>query len=391
MGLSDPPRRRLAHAGAGLALLALGSAVGLALAEGAVRLLRPQPLTLVTPGLYQSDPPLRYRLAPGYHGTISNLTEFTTEVEIDRHGMRGPAIAAVAAGPRLLVLGDSFTFGWGVENDQTFVHLLATGERPFVAMNGGVPGYGLPDEADWFERYGKKLRPDLVLLAVFAGNDLLDATAKHRRVVVEDGLVGAAAAPTPWRRALDRLHLVRLAKRALPPAVESRLRAALGLPEPWATSYLRDTLQSFAVEPPPLIVEGRAASRQAFDRLRAAVEAQGAALAVVLVPAALQVDERRWRAALTYAGGDPAAYDPATPSRFFAELAASRQVPVLDLLPAFRAARNAGEELYFQHDPHWNAGGHRLAASALARFLAAGSWRRGTGAGRETRYGHSAR
>lgn len=353
-----------------LVLVACSLLIGLLLAELVVRLVRPQPWVDITAGLYEADPPRRYRLSPGYQGTISNGVDFTVEVAINRGGLRGPEIAPASAETyRILVVGDSFPFGWGVAAEETLAARLDTslgqGEAVQV-LNGGVPGYGLPDVAAWLEAYGLPLEPQLVLVAIFLGNDLLDATAAHRQVEIVNGLIsgtgGGAQGPRRWLAAHS--HLVRFAKNVMP----LRLRQWLGLPEPWAITYRRDTIQSYAAALSPLIQEGRAASLAALDTIAAAVAAQGARLGVLLLPDRIQVDRQQWVAACAELGRMPEELEPDLPTNFFATALIARDIPYLDLVESFRRAE--GEEaLYFVHDPHWTAAGHRLAAAELHEFL----------------------
>ncbi|MEM9553014.1 MAG: SGNH/GDSL hydrolase family protein [Acidobacteriota bacterium] len=368
-----------------LVLAAVSLLLAVAGAELVVRLVRPQPLTDATPGLYAPDPPRRYQLTPGHEGRVSNLVEFDTPVSIDARGMRTAAPPARSTGDErfdVLVLGDSFTFGWGVEAQETFVarlgdELAGRVATPVVTHNGGVPGFGLPDAVDWFEAHGLSLEPEAVVVAVFLGNDLLDATAKHREVDLVGGLVsqdGGGGGPRRWVN--RHLHLVRLAKRALPPSLLGALRGLVGIDEePWEIAYLRDTIGTYAVEPPPLVLEGQQATRHAFDRLVELSRRERFELALVLLPDARQVDPARWASALRLLGADDAAYDPYRPVEFFLELGrtAHDEVPVLDLLPSFRDAHEIGTALYFRYDPHWTVDGHALAADALGDFLQ-GQW-----------------
>ena len=64
-------------------------------------------------------------------------------------------------------------------------HLRAAGV-PAEVWNAGAPGYGVPDEVAWYERWGVPLRPDVVVIAPFLANDLQDASpgladARRRR------------------------------------------------------------------------------------------------------------------------------------------------------------------------------------------------------------------
>lgn len=348
-----------------LALISISGALSLAFAEAAVRWLQPQPVEKITFGLYEADPPRRYRLTPHYEGVVSNGVEFTTRVTVNALGLRGPMPKSDDR-PRLLVIGDSFTFGWGVEHDQAYVHLAAE-ELGFQGLNGGTPGFGLPDAADWLEAYGWSLDPDFVVLAVFVGNDLLDATEEHRSISVVGGLVSADRRPSALRRALDRAHVIRLVKQALPWSLQSRMRSFLRLPESWRVRYLREAVSSYALEPSELVLEGRDASEVAFREVARRCREKGVPLSVVLIPDALQLSDQRWLATLGSLGLNAADLDPEEPNRFFTEMALAEDIPILDLLPKFKAAGADGH--YFTYDPHWTPAGHRLAADLLAHHV----------------------
>ena len=65
-------------------------------------------------------------------------------------------------------------FGVGAQQQETYPARLqeilrSRGVRAEV-LNAGVPGYGLPDEVAWFERWGRPLDPDVILVMVFIGN-----------------------------------------------------------------------------------------------------------------------------------------------------------------------------------------------------------------------------
>ncbi len=75
---------------------------------------------------------------------------------------------------RILAIGDSYTEGWGVEEDQAFAKVL---EREFLrdveVWNLGVVGYSTDQEYQLLRRYIDSTRPDLVLLQ-FYENDIAD-------------------------------------------------------------------------------------------------------------------------------------------------------------------------------------------------------------------------
>lgn len=73
---------------------------------------------------------------------------------------------------RILGLGDSFTFGWGVHVDQTYLKQLEQGlhhalNHSVETINTGVPGWGLNQYYLYLKEAGLKLAPDVVLLGYF--------------------------------------------------------------------------------------------------------------------------------------------------------------------------------------------------------------------------------
>ena len=72
---------------------------------------------------------------------------------------------------RILFLGDSFTFGAYMNNQDCYPKLLEERFQNIEAVNTGVAGYTICDELSYFEERGKYLEPDIVVLQV-ADNDL---------------------------------------------------------------------------------------------------------------------------------------------------------------------------------------------------------------------------
>jgi lysophospholipase L1-like esterase len=100
-------------------------------------------------------------------------------------GLREPEIPAKnGAKMRVLVLGDSYTFGWAIEEEETYPsQIQAQLQKEGLSVeiiNGGVPAYGTVQEQDFLESIYSKLRPDFLILG-FAMND-----AEPQRIVPQD-------------------------------------------------------------------------------------------------------------------------------------------------------------------------------------------------------------
>jgi lysophospholipase L1-like esterase len=153
-------------------------------AELIVRVVRPQTLPsqealqgAVLKGMYVPDGDAGYRLAPSFTGRLEKagiVTEFST----NSLGLRGPEPGAKSAA-RILALGDSYVFGWGVAQGEEWIEVVESelnaklGAGAVEAWNGGVNGYGTIGALAQLRRLGPELRPDLVLLGFFA-NDFTD-------------------------------------------------------------------------------------------------------------------------------------------------------------------------------------------------------------------------
>ena len=118
-----------------------------------------------------------YGLRPGFtHKGEGGGWSFT----VNARGFRGRAPGKTGAGVRrVLALGDSFTFGWGVSGAEAYPArleaLLAAANREAVVFNAGVPGYNTAQEACLLERLMGEAVPDVVLL----GYVVNDAEPQH--------------------------------------------------------------------------------------------------------------------------------------------------------------------------------------------------------------------
>lgn len=127
------------------------------------------------PGFYVSDPVRGTRLNTGYDGWFAG-----TPARINNLGFRDSRDYSVEQGPRtfrILVLGDSVTFGHGTLYETSYPYLLEQrlrAWRPSVdwqVWNLGVPGYNTGQELSYLQEVGPRYQPDLVIIG-FYPNDL---------------------------------------------------------------------------------------------------------------------------------------------------------------------------------------------------------------------------
>jgi hypothetical protein len=107
----------------------------------------------------QYDPLLGFEPKPNYKGTLVGKP-----ISFDSHGFREHDLTGpTPSGPTILAIGDSFTEGYLVGNDETWPSNLQrlTG-RPVI--NAGVRAYGLDQVVLRAERIVPEVKPDAIVL-----------------------------------------------------------------------------------------------------------------------------------------------------------------------------------------------------------------------------------
>lgn len=128
-------------------------------------------ITFSAPDLVQADPILGFRLRIGSVSLPGNPIVYT----INNQGFRGSSVdlPKPRGTYRILALGGSTTFGWGVKDSDTYPSLLEAllNDRctPKFAsrievVNGGVPGYVSAQNRLSLERKWLRYQPDKVLI-----------------------------------------------------------------------------------------------------------------------------------------------------------------------------------------------------------------------------------
>ena len=196
-----------------LFLIIISTLLALFLSEIALRVMGLEPL-YVSPErdrFWKYDPVLGWAHQPGQEG-IFETRQFRTLVRINENGFRdrSHSFARQSEIERILVLGDSFAWGYGVEESERFSQLLE--KSPDVeVINAGVSGYSTDQELLWYQREGIRYDTDLVILA-FTGNDVGDnnqelvSTIYYKpRFVLEGGQLVATGNPVPKTSPQGRL------------------------------------------------------------------------------------------------------------------------------------------------------------------------------------------
>jgi hypothetical protein len=302
---------------------------------------------------------------------------------------------------RVLIVGDSIAFGTGVEAEWRFSDFLsrALGEDVEV-LNAGVCGWGTDQELLYFERMGRKLDPDLVILTFTMANDVVNNMLDHLflgsapkpRFVLRDGelrLERETLAPRKIRigqrarNVMKKSRLLLFAKRRLAMlGYERRLKHAKDDAQGTASSrsrrqagFDREGLENayshwsvYESSYGPELEEAWRVTEAILERFSRACASAGADLLVFAFPLKLEVD-RAWRTELyEHFAIDSTSLDFERPYDRLADSCAQRRIDFLYPLETFQTASQV-HRLYFKRDSHPDPWGHAAAAGALLSEL----------------------
>ena len=154
------------------AVVGLGLSAGLSLltAEAAVRA-----LDLLGASYYEETSRYLLETEPdgelGYRHSAGRCTLYQeVAVDFNEFGMRDRPLSD-SVEKRVLLLGDSVTFGWGVEAEETFGRRLEERLGGVRTLNAGVCGYNTVQQRRYLETEGFALQPDGVIL-LYVENDV---------------------------------------------------------------------------------------------------------------------------------------------------------------------------------------------------------------------------
>jgi hypothetical protein len=113
---------------------------------------------------------------PGFRLSLEGLPETT----INARGYRGPEYpsAPVPGRVRLVMLGDSLAFGYGVADEETSSRQLERLEPSLEVVNLAVQGYGTDQALLRFEAEGLSYQPQTAILNFCTANDFRDNGAR---------------------------------------------------------------------------------------------------------------------------------------------------------------------------------------------------------------------
>jgi hypothetical protein len=290
-------------------------------------------------------------------------SEFSFDASYNRFGRRDvdwpPEV--IADPSSVILVGDSFVYGVGVQDASTVSSLLeahaARDGMPREVMNFGMPAGGPPGYAVLVEQALESgFGAGTVVAGVFTGNDF------YPNVLTQQAELPPVEAPPPPASAWPRSALLDFLRTRV--SQSARMVGYALTVGRWLGISVYDGAGTY------VYLRQRTPEQEALfqeilshlGRMQALCDAAGRRFLVVVFPNRIQVENGE---ELTNA-----IYDAERPGRDVLAYCRAHGIPCLDLLPELaRVHREAGEPLFYPIDRHFNERGYRAAADAIYAFL----------------------
>lgn len=346
--------------------------------EVGVRLIEPR--EVLREYFEMSDPVLNHRFVPNARGRQKTL-EFDAAYTMNALGLRDVdfPVAKPAGTRRLLMLGDSFTEGLGVQNDETFSHVLgqmlrkSDGHASWQVINAGVASYSPMLEYLYMKHGGLDLSPDLVILNLDL-SDFYDDIQYRKGAVFDEGgellaVPGKAEEEMSARFGQAVVGVKNLLKYHTQSYNFVKRRLAVYLESGRERTYSDDIrIDKYG------LLRGEESSMTDRDwtltyeyllKIRDLVQQRGADFWIAVYPYGLQISEREWINGRQVWGFEAGRTYTGRPQQLVEAFGAKHGIPVVNLHDAFARAATSTYPMYFAWDGHWQPAGHKVAAQGL--------------------------
>ena len=310
---------------------------------------------------HEHDPEIGWTQIPNYEATLESW-DSKVNVVSNSHGFRDQeySIQKPEGVKRVVVLGDSFTWGWGVEQQDIFTEIAEQASSGVQFLNLGHMGYGTAQEYLLLRKLGLKFSPDLTVVA-FYPNDI-DNTAGQEGIrpkyVVKEGILTLEKKPNPlpFNRTLKMMVKEHFLFYSFIDYRMALLKQSWRTPIIWSggkkyffKNFINEMKETWDVVETLLLEIDRVTNHR---------------LLILYVPHRLQIEDDRYRKELRASHLDEHELDIMLVNTLLKKFSEDHDIPFLDLTSTMRK-ENTQAPLYFEHDGHWSPRGHKIAGEQL--------------------------
>lgn len=345
-------------------------------------------ITPLSPALVP-DKYRHHKLVPNTHSKFEQR-DFSYTQRVNNVGLRGRDIQIKKSSDRyrVLMLGDSFTMGKGVEDDQTFSVLLeeslnqrrATCSAPAIeVLNAGVDSYAPILSFIQLTRDLEPLEPDMVVLNLDVSDLVQETVYRKQAVFGSNGEIIGVPGGTGKMQLNERIRVWTERNLYMTRLLLFYTNKLFDYKE-FTVRHLV-TQANFEIAKHTLAEDTDQREEQwqnIFDSIRKIkryCDDKAIKFLLTVYPWGHQVNETEWTPGrYNFIPQDATVSDNSV--QIVQEFATNNNIQVLNLFPPFRSY-NGKHALYFSYDMHWTPEGHKLMANGLAQYLQDKYWKEG--------------
>jgi len=330
------------------------------------------------------DSEIGWQNTPNADGTFDNGGILESKVTINKFGLRGkPVTIHKPAGVfRVALLGDSFAWGLGVNNEETISAQLNRRLGPEIeVLNFAVSGYGRGQQLLKLKRDVLLFSPDAVIVLAFPGNDLYDNVAddpkkeayprprfaldNNQNLVIHGQPVPKTDQEFSERRLaisagkLMWLYLHSYTFRVYFHLTNSKNKAVLNIPPYYFPVFQKDNKTKLEHQSKVETAILREMNSLLTKRNIPVLMAIATTMEQLSPAIQTQIKDKFPEMQLDWH----------QPTQILLEAATKAKIPVIDLYPYLVKHNTTDKQVHHPIDTHWTAYGHEVAAKALQPWI----------------------
>jgi hypothetical protein len=283
--------------------------------------------------IIEYEPELGWKQKPNLRVRYADKNGDSCRIQTDAEGWPG---AESIEQSDVVVFGDSFTFGYGVD----FADAYFSQSKNCRIKAIGSPGYNMVQALLWMRRYASRLRGKTVVWFICMENDLAENLKAYTSDSYPTPFLRARNGTTDWEIIADHLQ-----------------------PKTWLereTGISNTILFAYLCTPCPYSERVYAAARYLIQEAKTICQSHGARLVLFSIPYKMQL-EPKGRAVLRNLLRAPEELDLEYPDKRLSAICGELEIPFI------AGARHLTAADYKPRDGHWNAAGNRKVAEVIER------------------------
>lgn len=285
---------------------------------------------------------------------------------------------------RILILGDSFTWGFGVNDDEIYTEILESMLDSTEVINFGVTGFNIAQEFLYLKKEGIKYEPDIVIVGLalndFFDKDLLDSLRNahfHRNInktataiSEKSNLIGTQLSNIKvyftnnsflYNFIIERINTnKKLVKLLVKFGLKDDLQGLVDLDR-----NLMPALNYYS----PKLTRSFKKNKKTLLEIRNFLNKKGVRFIICIIPAIETINKKAFKHSIAYTKFEEKDFNLEKPYIILKNFCESNHIEFINPYITFKKKQAESNNLYLKNDMHFSKFGHKLLAQEIYKFL----------------------